>query len=99
MIDRVKQFIPKIRSSFFSERGTAGIRTPIITPDGSFLPDVMELENEVSFHILNYNSPGATGAPAYSAYIIKKLEKKGFLDYNHCTKDSIWNFEKIVSQT
>ena len=99
MIDRVKQFIPKIKSSFFSERGTAGIRTPLITPDGTFLPDVMELENEISYHVLNYNSPGATGAPAYSAYIVKKLENRGFLDYTHSTKDSIWNFEKIMAQT
>lgn len=99
MINRVKQFIPKIKSSFFSERGTAGIRTPIITPNGAFLSDVMELENDTSYHILNYNSPGATGAPAYSAYIVKKLESKGFLDYPHSTKDSIWNFEKIVAQT
>ena len=99
MINRVKQFIPKIKPAFFSERGTAGIRTPIITPDGAFLPDIMELENENSYHILNYNSPGATGAPAYSAYIVKKLESKGFLDYTHSTKDSIWNFEKIVAQT
>jgi len=99
MIDRVKQFIPKIKSSFFSERGTAGIRTPIITPNGAFLPDVIELENEISYHILNYNSPGATGAPAYSAYVVKKLESKGFLDYPHNAKDSIWNFEKIVTQT
>lgn len=99
MIDRVKQFIPKIKSSFFSDRGTAGIRTPIITPNGAFLPDVIELENEISYHILNYNSPGATGAPAYSAYVVKKLENKGFLDYTHNVKDSIWNFEKIVTQT
>ena len=99
MIDRVKQFIPKIRSSFFSERGTAGIRTPLITPTGEFLPDVIELENEISFNILNYNSPGATGAPAYSAYVVKKLENRGFLDYAHSAKDSIWNFEKIVTQT
>lgn len=99
MINRVKQFIPKIKPAFFLERGTAGIRTPIITPDGAFLPDIMELENENSYHILNYNSPGATGAPAYSAYIVKKLKSKGFLDYTHSTKDSIWNFEKIVAQT
>jgi L-2-hydroxyglutarate oxidase len=99
MIDRVKQFIPKIKSSFFSERGTTGIRTPIITPNGEFQPDVMELGNEVSFHILNYNSPGATGAPAYSAYVVKKLKNGGFLDYKERKKDTIWNFEKIMSQT
>jgi L-2-hydroxyglutarate oxidase len=99
MINRVKQFIPKIKPEFFSERGTAGIRTPIITPDGTFLSDAMELENENSYHILNYNSPGATGTPAYSAYIVKKLESKGFLDYPHRAKDSVWNFEKIIAQT
>jgi L-2-hydroxyglutarate oxidase len=99
MIDRVKQFIPKIKPEYFSEQGTAGIRTPIITPAGAFLSDVLELEGERSYHILNYNSPGATGAPAYSAYIVKKLERKGFLDYTHHTKDSVWDFEKIVAQT
>ncbi|MGI0082164.1 MAG: NAD(P)/FAD-dependent oxidoreductase [Nitrosopumilaceae archaeon] len=95
MIERVQQFIPKIKPTFFSERGTAGIRTPIITPQGTFLPDVMELEGPNSYHILNYNSPGATGAPVYSAYVVRKLQEKGFLDYTPKPKTSIWNFEKI----
>ncbi len=99
MIERVQQFIPKIKPTFFSERGTAGIRTPIITPQGTFLPDVMELEGPNSYHILNYNSPGATGAPVYSAYVVRKLQEKGFLDYTLKSKTSIWNFEKIISQT
>ncbi len=99
MIERVQQFIPKIKPTFFSERGTAGIRTPIITPQGTFLPDVMELEGPNSYHILNYNSPGATGAPAYSAYVVRKLQEKGFLDYAQQPKTSTWNFEKIIAQT
>ncbi|MCH7649388.1 MAG: FAD-dependent oxidoreductase, partial [Thaumarchaeota archaeon] len=42
-------------------------------------------------------SPGATGAPAYSAFIIKKLQDNGFLDYSQKPKDSFWNFEEIIS--
>ena len=96
MIERVQKFIPKIKPEYFSERGTAGIRTPIITPEGKFLPDVIELEGSNSFHILNYNSPGATGAPAYSAYVVKTLQEKGLLDYPKNLKESIWNFEKVT---
>ena len=98
MIRRVQKFIPKIRPEFFSEKGTAGIRSPIITPQGKFLLDVMELENEHSFNIINYNSPGATGAPAYSAFIIKKLQEKGFLDYKENPKESIWSFDDVLNQ-
>ena len=98
MIRRVQKFIPKIRPEFFSEKGTAGIRSPIITPQGKFLLDVMELENEHSFNIINYNSPGATGAPAYSAFIIKKLQEKGFLDYKQNHKESIWSFDDVLNQ-
>jgi len=92
MIERVQKFIPKIRPEFFSERGTAGIRTPVITPDGKFVPDVMELEGVNSYHVVNYNSPGATGAPAYSAGIVKILQEKGLLNYKTQPKDSIWTF-------
>jgi L-2-hydroxyglutarate oxidase len=96
MIERVQKFIPKIKPEFFSQRGTAGIRTPIITPEGKFLPDVLELEGPNSYHIINYNSPGATGAPAYSAYVVKALQEKGFLNYKQTKKESIWNFDKII---
>ena len=96
MVHRVQKFIPKVQPEYFSKRGTAGIRSPVITPQGKFLLDVMELENDHSFHIINYNSPGATGAPAYSAFIIKKLQEKGFLDYALKEKKSIWNFNDVI---
>src|SRR5256885_893623 len=96
MIERIQKFIPKVKPAYFLERGTAGIRTPIITPEGKFLPDVMEIEGHNSYHILNYNSPGATGAPAYSAYVVKSLQEKGLLKYTKHTKESIWNFEKTI---
>jgi len=98
MISRVKKFIPKIKPEFFSKKGTAGIRSPIISPQGKFLLDVMEIENEHSFNIINYNSPGATGAPAYSAFIVQKLQERGFLDYNENSKESIWSFDDVINQ-
>ena len=82
----------------FSKKGTSGIRSPIITPKGKFLSDVMELENDYSFNIINYNSPGATGAPAYSAFIVKKLQEKGILDFKQIEKQSIWKFENVLNQ-
>jgi L-2-hydroxyglutarate oxidase len=98
MINRVQKFIPKIKPEYFSERGTAGIRTPLITPEGKFLPDVLELFGSSSFHIINYNSPGATGAPAYSAFVVKKIQDKGLLDYPKKHIDSIWNFDEVLNQ-
>ncbi len=92
MIERVQAFIPKIRPEFFLERGTAGIRTPVISPDGKFVPDVIELEGSNSYHVINYNSPGATGAPAYSAGIVKTLQEKGLLDGTVSPKNSFWKF-------
>ncbi len=99
MISRMKKFIPKIKPEFFSKKGTAGIRSPIISPQGKFLSDVMEIENEHSFNIINYNSPGATGAPAYSAFIVQKLQERGFLDYNENSKESIWSFDDVINQS
>jgi len=99
MINRVQKFIPKIKPEYFSERGIAGIRTPLITPEGKFLPDVLELFSSSSFHIINYNSPGATGAPAYSAFVVKKIQDKVLLDYPKKQLDSIWNFDEVMNQT
>ncbi len=96
MVYRVQKFIPKIKPEYFSEHGTAGIRTPIITPKGTFMSDILELFGKNSFHVINYNSPGATGAPAYSAFIVKQLQDKGFLDYPKKQKESFWKFEDIV---
>jgi len=97
MVHRVQQFIPKVQPEYFTKHGTAGIRTPIISPKGEFVKDVLELVGKNSFHIVNYNSPGATGAPAYSAFIVKKLQDEGFLDYSPKPQESFWDFEKIIN--
>jgi len=98
MVERVKKFIPGIKPGNFSKRGTSGIRTPVLSPDGDFVSEMIEIEGKNSFHIVNYNTPGATGAPAYSAFVVKKLQEKGILSQPKNQKDSIWNFNKIFEQ-
>ena len=98
MIQRVMNFIPSLEPNYFTKKGTAGIRTPVISPDGNFIPDVLEREGQNSFHIVNYNSPGATGAPAYSALVVKKLQDKGFLKNPKSQKNSLWDFNSIIEQ-
>ena len=98
MVQRVMNFIPSLEPNYFTKKGTAGIRTPVISPEGNFIPDVLEREGQNSFHIVNYNSPGATGAPAYSALVIKKLQNKGILNNPKSQKNSLWDFNSIIEQ-
>ena len=95
MIERVKKFIPGIEPRNFPKRGTSGIRTPVLSPNGDFVSEMIEIEGKNSFHIVNYNTPGATGAPAYAAFVVKKLQEKGTLTQPKNQKNSIWNFDKI----
>jgi len=96
MVERVKKFIPKVKPENFPKRGTSGIRTPVISPEGKFVSDMIEIDGKNSFHIVNYNTPGATGAPAYSAFVIKRLQKNGILDSSIKRKNAIWDFDKII---
>lgn len=98
MVNRVKQFIPSIKASYFTRRGTAGIRSPLITKKGEFLSEILEVQTQNSLHIINYNSPGATGAPAYAAFVIKKLETMGVLKEPKKQKPLMWDFQKIIDK-
>lgn len=98
MVHRVQKFIPKVEPEYFTAHGTAGIRTPVISPKGEFVKDILEISGANSFHIVNYNSPGATGAPAYAAFVVKQLQEKGSLNFPLKSKESFWNFEKIIEQ-
>ncbi|MEW6043357.1 MAG: FAD-dependent oxidoreductase [Thermoproteota archaeon] len=97
MVSRVKQFIPAIKPSYFTRRGTAGIRSPVITKKGEFLSEILELQTQDSMHIINYNSPGATGAPAYAAFLVKKLLDAGVLKAAEKTSP-MWDFQKITEK-
>ncbi len=99
MVNRVKKFLPKIDANKITKKGTAGIRSSIIDDKGKFAPDVILIENEMSFHVLNYNSPGATGALPFSAHIINHLNKVGL--FSNEDEDAVcgpWKFSEIIEK-
>jgi L-2-hydroxyglutarate oxidase len=79
MANRVTRFIPRLKPSMLIEKIPGGIRSQAIDSKG-LVPDPIILLGKRSIHIANYNSPGATGAPAFSTYIYKIAEEKGYLE-------------------
>jgi (S)-2-hydroxyglutarate dehydrogenase len=76
MINRARRFLPALDPSQFTTRGTSGIRSSIVDIDGKFVPDIFVVENEDSVHMLNYNSPGATGALPMAALLVDRIIKQ-----------------------
>jgi len=81
MIQRVQQFIPRLKKGHLTERGTAGIRSLVIDKKGRMMKEAFEVFDTTSCHILNFNSPGATGSPAYAAQLVNRLGETGALDH------------------
>ena len=99
MINRVKRFLPKIDSKKILEKGTAGIRSSVIDEDGKFVPDVILMDEEKSFHILNYNSPGATGALPFAAHIVNHLNKTRLFENESIDAQcGPWKFSEIIEK-
>ena len=99
MINRVKRFLPKIDSKKILEKGTAGIRSSVIDEDGKFVPDVILMDEEKSFHILNYNSPGATGALPFAAHIVNHLNKTRLFENESIDAQcGPWKFSEIIDK-
>jgi len=94
MINRVKEFLPRVDPKKFRTRGTAGIRASVIDKDGKFVPDAVITQGEKSFHILNYNSPGATGALPFAVYIISQMKDKDLVKIEH-DRCGPWSFRAI----
>ena len=76
MVNRVRRFLPSLNPNDFKQRGMAGIRTILIDKNGEFASESLVVEGESSLHILNYNSPGATGALPFAANIVRTLIQK-----------------------
>ena len=93
MCARVQRFIPSLSLDKLVGLGISGVRSSLIDSKG-FVPEALLLQGNSSFHILNYNSPGATGAPAFSAYIVKLLQDSGHLGRDYREKPSVWSFEE-----
>ncbi|HEY7228372.1 MAG TPA: FAD-dependent oxidoreductase [Nitrososphaeraceae archaeon] len=81
MINRVRRFLPALNPSDFKQRGRAGIRSFLIDRNGNFASESILVEGESSLHILNYNSPGATGALPFAMNIVRKLVQSNIVTH------------------
>ncbi len=101
MCERVRKFVPGLDVSMLTRRAVFGVRTSVIGASG-FVPEALLLRGEGSAHIINYNSPGATGAPAYSALVVSTLEEEGIFDgyAKKAPSPSIpgWDFQAVTAQ-
>jgi L-2-hydroxyglutarate oxidase len=92
MCQRIRRFIPGLRPSYLVGRGLSGVRSSLIGDEG-FVPEALQIETQNSLHILNFNSPGATGAPAYSARVVRDLRESGALGFareRSGLRDGLW---------
>ncbi|MDE1767020.1 MAG: FAD-dependent oxidoreductase [Thaumarchaeota archaeon] len=94
MINRVREFLPKVDPAKFHTRGTSGVRASVIDSAGKFVPDAVIEHGEKSVHILNYNSPGATGALPFAVHVIEQLRQKGVVTIQN-PRCGPWNYATI----
>jgi (S)-2-hydroxyglutarate dehydrogenase len=97
MCGRVREFVPALDPAMLRRRAVFGVRSSVLD-SGGFVPEAVLLTGEGSAHIVNYNSPGATGAPAYSAFVLKKLRSAGVLGgfrERRDTSGGLWSFEEM----
>lgn len=78
MCSRVRKFVPGLDPGMLNRRAVFGVRCSVVDRSG-FVPEALLLRAEGSAHIINYNSPGATGAPAFSALVVEELRRSGAL--------------------
>ncbi|WP_188681764.1 NAD(P)/FAD-dependent oxidoreductase [Thermogymnomonas acidicola] len=78
MVRRLSSFIPSLKASMISGPGISGVRGSVVSRSG-FVPEAVMITDGSSLHVINYNSPGATGAPAFSAYVLIRAVSQGLL--------------------
>jgi L-2-hydroxyglutarate oxidase len=100
MCDRVREFVPTLNHEMLGGRGVGGVRNSLVSGDG-FVSEAVEKWSDHSLHVLNYNSPGATGAPAFSAQLVLSLIERGYLDNggrrHGAPHRSLWSFSDVAS--
>jgi L-2-hydroxyglutarate oxidase len=100
MARRAREFIPELKVEYLTKPGIAGVRAQVIDRRGNFIKEAIELHGPHSYHITNYNSPGATGSPAFAAWLVSRLDQSGHL--SHLTraeaKKGLWDFRSISEQ-
>jgi L-2-hydroxyglutarate oxidase len=95
MIGRVREFLPALKPSAFTNRGSAGIRSSLIDTNGDFVPEMLIVENKDSLHVLNYNSPGATGSLPIAAKIVWRLIIDGHVQSSDRNTAQLWKIDEI----
>jgi len=78
LINRISYFVPHITKEIVGTEDFRGIRHILIDKNGLVGGPVIRFFNN-QVHILNYDGPGATGAPAFAMMIINELQKMGIL--------------------
>ncbi|MDG6988120.1 MAG: FAD-dependent oxidoreductase [Nitrososphaerota archaeon] len=100
MCGRVKEFIPALEPSMLKRHAVFGVRSSVVDAQG-FVSEALLFKGEGSAHIINYNSPGATGAPAYSARVVDELRSAGLLARLRPRKESVglpgWSFDDVIA--
>ena len=99
MAKRAQEFLPSLRVGYLVRPGTAGVRASVVDRSGNFVKEAIELPGPHSYHITNYNSPGATGAPAFAAWTVQRLARAGHLDHlkaKAAKPGGLWDFERIT---
>jgi L-2-hydroxyglutarate oxidase len=101
MCERVRKFIPGLGTKMLNRRAVFGVRSSVVDASG-FVPEAMFLRGKASAHIINFNSPGATGAPAYSAMVVDNLRLGGQLDCLRAKEAEAlipgWDFQAVTAQ-
>jgi len=59
------------------------------------VPEALVMRGPNSVHVLNYNSPGTTGAPVFAANLVRGMEADGYLDAFRARprKGTIWDYD------
>ena len=101
MCGRVRRFIPALDKGMLRRRAVFGVRSSVVGPSG-FVPEALLLKGESSAHVVNYNSPGATGAPAFSALVVNRLRADGMLEglgeRNPRALIAGWDFDGVLDR-
>ncbi|MDG7011683.1 MAG: hypothetical protein JRN11_01615 [Nitrososphaerota archaeon] len=79
MCARVRRFVSGLSPDLLNRRAVFGVRSSVVGRSG-FVPEALVFKEERSLCTVNYNSPGASGAPAFSAMGVKELQDGGYLD-------------------
>lgn len=101
MCDRVRKFVPNLSTKMLNRRAVFGVRSSVVDAAG-FVPEAIQLRGKASAHIINFNSPGATGAPAYSAMVVDQLRAEGRLNglARQQARPTVpeWDFQRVLDQ-